>query len=164
MTPRKFFVGRTVGFFVLVIIALGIYIYKTYINPRLDNTTPITNDSEVIKTKEPVFSWRYEIDDSLNGDGLPQTNVYLDVSYSNRKIDKLIATVPGGCNDLPDKEKDSAPNSVVAQCYAAGYGDLFKIIKGSNAYLVMRKVFEEASPDYNPKPQEYEVVYEVPLI
>jgi hypothetical protein len=165
MKPCTFFGGRAVGFLALIALSLCFLLYKTYNKESqsgLVATTPEPNIEDIKGT--PVFSWKYEADDSLNGDGLPQTNVYLEVSYSSlEKTSRLIATVPGSCNDLPDREKDSALNSSVAQCYAAGYGDLFKVIKGERSFMVMRKVFEEASPEYDPPVQPYKVVLEIPL-
>ncbi len=156
MTLKNFFVGRAVVFGILIIVGLGIFAYKTYSNPEQSADIPVNIEA-------PVFTWKYEADDSLNPDGLPQTNVYLEVSYSGKKMSTLIATTPGSCNDLPDVEDDSVPNSAVAQCYAAGYGDLFKVTIGNNSYLVMHKVFEEASPEYDPVVQQYEVVAEFPF-
>lgn len=145
-----------------ILFATGIFFYGTHTGSPA--VIPPTATPPIVTISEPVFSWRYEADDSLNGDGLPQTNVYLETSYSSlKKTSKLVATVPGSCNDLPDREKDSALNSSVAQCYAAGYGDLFKITKGERSYLVMRRVFEEGSPEYNPPVQPYKVVLEIPL-
>ncbi len=145
-----------------ILLATSIFFY----NVRTSSPTvipPMITSLVVTTAIEPVFTWRYEADNSLNGDGLPQTNVYLDASYSGKKVSKLIATVPGSCNNLPDKEKDSVLNSSVAQCYAAGYGDLFKVTKGDHSYLVMRKIFEEASPDDTPPVEEYKRVTEFPF-
>lgn len=165
MKPHTFFGGRAVGFLVLVVLGLCFFLYKTYSKESQRVPVVVTPEPHTGDIKEaPVFTWKYEPDDSLNGDGLPQTNVYLETSYSSlKKTSKLVATVPGSCNDLPDREKDSAINSSVAQCYAAGYGDLFKITKGERSYLVMRRVFEEGSPEYNSPVQPYKVVLEIPL-
>lgn len=165
MKPCTFFGGRAVGFLVLIALGLCFFLYKTYNKESQSAVVVTTPEPNVDDSKgAPVFRWKYEADDSLNGDGLPQTNVFLEASYSSlKKASKLIATVPGSCNDLPDREKDSAPNSSVAQCYAAGYGDLFKVIKGERSYVVMRKVFEEGSPEYDPPVQPYKVVLEIPL-
>lgn len=143
----------------LIIIGLGIFFYKTIRDSSQNNkTTPVA-----MTQTPPVFTWKYEYDETVNLDGLPQTNVCLEAVYEGKVMSKFIATVPGGCNDLPEKENDSAPNSSVAQCYAAGYGDRFKVTKGKQSYLVMRKVFEEGSPDYTPPVQEYSVVAELPF-
>ena len=116
------------------------------------------------KVEAPVFIWKYEKDDSFNLDGNPKTNVFLEAKYSNGEIqNKLIDTTPGGCNDLPDADKDSVPNSTNIQCYYAGLGYRYKITKGEKLYLVERKTFEEASPNYKPPFNEYKVISEFPL-
>ncbi len=143
-------VGIVVGFF-----AFNNYIYK---QKRGDNTVPglVSSEEEI---EIPVFVWKYEKADSLNLDGFPETHVFLEVRYPNGKIqNKLIDTVPGSCNDLPDKDEDSAPNSTNIQCYYAGLGYVFKVIQGEDSYLVMRKTFEEGLPDYNPPSSQYEIV------
>lgn len=113
---------------------------------------------------DPFFTWRYEEDDSLNLDGNPQTNIFLEVKYSDGIIQsKLIDTTPGSCNDLPDSDEDTVPHSTNIQCYSAGLGYRFKITKGETSYRVERKTFEEALPDYNPSLYEYEVIAEFPL-
>lgn len=116
------------------------------------------------KTKETVFMWRYEKDDSLNPDGVPKTNIFLEVKYPDGKVQsKLVDTTPGGCNDVSERDADSVSNSTNIQCYSAGLGYRFKVTKGDNSYLVKRKKFEEALPNYNPPTYTYEVVSEFPL-
>jgi hypothetical protein len=160
MTSKEFFTGRTIGFVVLIIVGLIYFGYKTYLNR---NPEPSVEIKESTSNIDPIFTWKYEPDDSLNPDGLPQTNVYLEASYDGDVVRKLIFTAPGGCNDLPEKEKDSVPNSTVAQCYAAGYGDLFKITRGEKSFLVMHKIFEEGSPEYTPNETKYTAIAEFPF-
>lgn len=113
----------------------------------------------------PVFTFRFVEDDSLNLDGRPQTNIYLDAKYPDSTVlSKLVDTTPGSCNSLPDSNEDIVPNSSIIQCYSAGLGYRFKITKGRESYLVLRKIFEEALPDYTPPLYEYEVVSEFPLL
>ncbi len=162
MTLKTFFTGRTLIFVLLVIVGGGIFAYQAYLS-RIEPSkavTPVENESE----EPPVFTWKFEEASTLNLDGLPETRIFLQAQYSNEEIiNKLIATVPGSCNELPDADKDSVPGSATVQCYAAGIGDLFKITKGEKSYRVEHKIFEEASPDYNPPSQEYEVITEFPL-
>lgn len=113
------------------------------------------------RTEAPTFSWRFEEADSLNGDGNPNTNVFLNVKYSDGQTDtKLIQVSHGSCNELPDAEKDSLAGTKNVQCYGAGFGFYFKIVKGEKSYQIMKKEFDEGSPDYSPPPQEYKVVAE----
>ncbi len=112
----------------------------------------------------PVFLWKMEDDDTKNGDGNPNTNIFLVLKYSSGEmVSKLIDTVDGGCSVQTDADADSAPGSTVLQCYYAGFGELFKVIKTDSAYQVMKKEFEEGSPDYNPPVQKYKVIAEFPF-
>ncbi len=43
-------------------------------------------------------------------------------------------------------------------CYYAGLGRYYKVVEDRDGYAVQRRVFEEASPDYDPPPQAYETV------
>lgn len=157
----KFFTNRAIVFAVLIIIGLGYFAYKAFIptnNPEVVSNT-IENSNQV-----PVFTWKFEKAESLNLDGIPRTNIYLEAKYLNENIQrKLIDTVDGGCNDLPDSEKDSLLNSTNIQCYYAGLGFRYKIIKSDTAYQVLRKTFEEGSAEYTPPTFNYEVVSEFPF-
>lgn len=251
MTPRKFFIGRTIGFIVLLAIigffAFNNYIYKekqgsgipmepyratlsgtqtclphkdtngpqtlecaigietdagefyaldfnlmSQIPPEIQSgerftasgvITPIerlstdqwqkydvegifsVTDSVIVEGgRDVVFDWIFEEADTLNGDGNPNTNVFLYAKYDDGEVvQKLIQVSHGSCNELPDADADSVPNTTNVQCYGAGFGFTFKITKGENSYLVMKKEFEEGSPDYDPPEQEYKVVSEFPL-
>ena len=162
MTLTKFFVGRTVVIGILLVLGFGVFVYKTYFIAPVNTEVPV--QEPVGTTEPPVFVWKYEKATTLNLDGLPKTNVFLEATYSNGVVErKLIATTDGGCNDLPESDKDSVPTSKDAQCYAAGLGYHFKVTKGSLSYLVQKKRFEEASPDYTLPTSVYEVVGEFSL-
>lgn len=134
----------------IVIIIAGVLVYNYYTQPK----------STLLS-----FTWNYEPAASLNLDGLPNTNVFLEAVYSNQEVvRKLIATVPGGCNDLPDTEPDNALNSKTAQCYSVGLGYRFKVITGEQSYLVQQKEFEEGLPDYAPPETQYKTVSEFSLM
>lgn len=137
---------------ILFCIVLILYVLKK--NPVEEN--PVVNTDE-----PPVFVWQYQEAKTLNGDGNPETDIFLEVKYPNGKIQtKLIDTTPGSCNDLPNLEPDTLLNTTNIQCYSAGLGYRYKIIKGENSYLVERQTFEEGLPDYNPPSYKYEVVDE----
>lgn len=169
MTLRNFFVGRAVVLCVLLIIGLGVWGYMNYFSAA-ENTEvntvvpqPIVQQ-ENTNTEPPTFAWKYAVADSLNGDGNPETNVFLEAKYPGGAVEtKLVDTTPGSCYDLPDAEKGSVAGTTTIQCYHAGLGYTFKITKGEKAYLVKRKTFEEGSPDYIPPETEYETVSEFPL-
>lgn len=164
MKLENFFKGRVIGFGVLLVFLLIFFIIKTYFsNPKEVVISPEILDST--KSEAISFDWKYEKSDSLNLDGNPNTNVLLEIKYENGIIqNKLIDTVPMGCNILPDtKEEIIAPNSTITQCYGAGLGYWYKITKGNDSYKVERKTFEEALPDFEPPLYQYEVISEFPV-
>lgn len=158
---------------VIIVIAAAFFAYRTYFSNSLETPIEIVNEipSATGTTSgagnvssagtPPAFAWSFEQDDSLNADGLPQTNVYLTAKYADRRsVSKLVATAPGSCNELPDFKGVKLASTKAIQCYAAGYGDIFKIVKGDSSYLIQRKEFEEGSPEYNPPVQPFKTVAE----
>lgn len=173
MNIRKFCTGRTIGLIIVLVgmgIVAGFYAFNNYIYKEKQGDSEISEhyiDSAQVegKAQTPTFVWQYENADSLNLDGLPQTNIFLEVKYpTGVTLRKLIDTTPGTCNSLPDSDIDSVLGSSNIQCYSAGLGYRFKITTGKKSYLVERKTFEEASPDYNPPPYKYEIISEFPLL
>lgn len=123
------------------------------------DSVQVENDAKV-----PSFAWKFVPAISLNLDGNPETNIFLEAKYEDGTVqNKLIDTTPGSCNDLPDTEDDSLPNTTNIQCYSAGLGYKFKITKGESSYLVQRLTFEEGQPDYVPPLYLYEVIAEFPF-
>jgi hypothetical protein len=112
------------------------------------------------------FTWRFETAPTSD-DGMPRTQIFLDATYTNNKtLSKEIGTVSGSCNevDLSTTDKDMVSGSSKIQCYAAGLGYWFKITKENDSYVIVRKMFEEASPDYTPPAYQYERVTTLPLL
>lgn len=170
MTPRKFFVGRTVGLILLSVVLAVVFIYRNNFSSvpaeNEDMTTEQTQQPEENTTpaKPAVFAWRFTEANTLNLDGNPNTNVYLSATYTNGETEeKLIDTTAGSCNEIPDMAEDIAHNSTMIQCYAAGLGYYFKVTEAENGYRVERKTFEEATPDYEPPAYLYEVIAEFSL-
>lgn len=145
-------------FIVFVGLALGFYALNNHIYNEKQGDAPS------VSTEPPTFSWRFENADTVNGDGNPNTNVFLDAKYDDGEgigqISQLIQVSHGSCNELPDADADTLAGTTNVQCYGAGLGFTFKIIKGDKSYLVMKKEFDEGSPDYNPPAQEYKVIAE----
>lgn len=159
---KKFFTSRAIALSLLLLFGLTILIYKRYVtSPNINEVSEATVQEQIQNSGLPVFVWKYEKDDSLNPDGQPNTNIFLEAKYPSGITEtKLIDTTPGSCNDLPESDIDTVPGSTNIQCYSAGLGYTFKITKGENSYIIKRKIFEEASPEYNPPLQEYQVVSE----
>jgi len=162
MTPRKFFVGRAIGFLILIVVGLAYFIYTDYFSaPATLNENE--GEGNVSDANPVVFAWKFEEADSLNLDGAPNTNIFLAITYSNDAVEnKLIDTTPGSCNELPDTEEEIVTNSTMIQCYSAGLGHRYKITRDVDSYLVERKTFEEALPNHTPPLYEYEVIAEFP--
>lgn len=165
--------SRKIKLFVIfaIVFTVGFFAYTYFftnktVDPASDQVgeTSLLQERENTEAEPPTFVWSFAEDDSLNLDGMPQTNVLLNATYSDGEaISKLIDTTPGGCNELPEAAEDSVAGSAVVQCYSAGLGYRYKITEGDISYLVWRKTFEEALPDHTPPPYEYEVVAEFPL-
>lgn len=144
------------------IISITLHRRHSYIPPVPVAQTPAEQNTNITP---PTFTWRYEEATALNLDGLPKTNVFAIATYSNGKIEtKLVDTPDGSCNDLPDSTEPHAPHSTVTECYAAGFGEYYKVVKGDTSYQVMKKEFEEGSPEYNPPEQQYKLIAEFPFI
>lgn len=151
MNLRDFFVGRAAVIGLLVLIGLCLFAYKTYAPAPAEETPQPAEPAG-----PPAFSWRFEDADSLNPDGNPETRVLLDVTYADgSKETRLVDTTHASCNELPETEAG------IIQCYGAGLGYRFRIIESGSRYLVQRKTFEEASPEYEPPAYEYETVLEL---
>lgn len=165
MTPRNFFMGRALVLAVLLVFGLLFFILKIYVfDAKNEVVTPLPVVEDVQNGKVASFNWRYESAQTLNLDGNPNTNVFLEVIYENGVVkDKLIATTPMSCNVLENSKEIIAPNSSVTQCYGAGLGYVFKVTKGENSYFVERKTFEEALPDVKPAVYQYETILEFPF-
>lgn len=155
MTTKEFFTGRAIVFTVLLVLIGGLVVYQSSSVPQGTET----------QHEAVVFVWSYEKANSNDLDGFPNTNVVLAVTYSDGSvIRRVVDTTPGGCNELSDERAaDSVAGLETTQCYSAGGGHLYKVTKGSDAYQVQRKAFEEGQPDYTPPEYQYEVIAEFPL-
>jgi hypothetical protein len=156
MTLRNFFVGRTIVFILVLMVLGAVYLYAS--------SDPVERIPEAgIATEKEVtaFAWVHEADESLRADGQPQTNISVEVKYTDGTAARhFIHTVPMSCSVLEEQGSDSVATSTL-QCYAAGLGYRYKISKGNVSYLVYQKAFEEALPDQKPIDYEYHVVGEI---
>lgn len=105
---------------------------------------------------KPTFTWSYR---SSEKSGIPQTEVILSATYENGMSEThTIDQIEGSCNEYEPKDANAYERSTMIICYYAGLGRYYKVVEGTGGYTAERKVFEEASPDYDPPQQEYEVV------
>jgi len=146
---------RIVTVLVTLIVAIVIYVAITQ-----------HKSADIPQAPLETFTWRYQAG-ALNLDGIPGTKIFLDATYVNGKVlSKEIDEVGGSCNEITPSEEDGdmVEGSDKIQCYGAGLGQWFKLTKGENSYLVLRKTFEEALPDYTSPSYQYESVAEFPIV
>lgn len=111
---------------------------------------------EDVPQGEPIFTWVYATDESGE---IPRTKISLRAMYFDGvSRTKEIDTVDGTCNVYPSPETDVYPKSEQIICYYAGLGHYFKIVAQDGKYLVQKRTFEEASPDYTPPVTNFETI------
>jgi hypothetical protein len=104
----------------------------------------------------PTFTWSY---DRREVDGIPKTTVSLTAKRGNATPEtKAVDTVEGDCNASDSPDADAVAGSTMITCYYAGLGRVFKVVQSGSGYAVQRKIFEEASPDYDPPAPAFETV------
>lgn len=138
----------------ILLLAIGaFYLFQNEeAEPVVAEPTPIVEEN----LGEPTFLWSY-----LTGevDSIPMTEISLTATYENGQTNtKLIDGIEGTCNEYPEPDADVYQNSTMIICYYAGLGHYFKIVKENGHYLVQRRVFEEASPDYDPPVEGFETI------
>ncbi|MDQ5883517.1 MAG: hypothetical protein QG654_431 [Patescibacteria group bacterium] len=148
---------------VILVLIIGFFTIR-FLDQKRSAEIRENENTGIVDSNPKSLKWKFEDSDSLNLDGLPNTDVFVEVSYESGETRTLLVdTQSGGCNALDISDKDNALGSKNAQCYGAGLGFTYKITKGEDSYLVKRKQFEEALPGYNPPVTEYEVVLEIPF-
>ncbi len=124
-------------------------------------------ESEEEVSAEPLsgFSWYFAEADTNNPDGNPQTEIYLTANYGNDNlVEKLVDIVDGGCSELEGESyENDVSNTAQVQCYYAGLGQQYRIVESNDSYVVERKLFEEALPDYTPPSSQWETVINFPI-
>ena len=103
-----------------------------------------------------TFSWSYR---TFEEESILYTELSLMAVYEDGTSEKkIIDTVEGSCNSYEDADSDIYERSTMVICYYAGLGHYFKVVAGGNGYEVQRRIFEEASPDYDPPQEPYVTV------
>lgn len=103
------------------------------------------------------FEWVYE--PKGEKDGIPQTTVSLVAHYTDGTSEKKqIDNIEWGCNEYSNPDKDVYLGSKMIICYYAGFGRYYKVVKAGDVYLVQRKEFEEASPEYSPPVEDFKTL------
>ena len=149
--------GKILG--ILVALVLGIALITFAIGLINQSRVQTVQESPVEETTpkgNPRFTWDYTTSEK---DGIPQTAIAITANYPDGSTArKIVDVVEGSCNDYTQSDSDVYPDSTMIICYYAGLGRYYKVMASNGAYLVQRRVFEEASPDYNPPVTGYETV------
>lgn len=150
MTLRDFFLKRAAVFAVLLAL-LGV----AWLLSLLGGNAPQDAGVETADAA-PIFIWSYEPTPDTD---IPRTIITLNAARADGRIEaKEIDVVEGECNEYPDPDADVYADSTMIICYYAGLGRYYKVVEGEGGYLVQRKVFEEASPEYDPPIQQFETI------
>lgn len=143
-------------FIVIALFVAIVLIKNTRTETRVSPTPQDPLPSSVVS-----FKWHFEEARTLNPDGVPQTNVYLLVTYADTTSEqKVIDTVNGSCSDLPGNYPGDISNTGKIQCYSAGLGQQYRITREKSSYRIERKLFEEALPDPSSTVYDWELVTE----
>lgn len=149
---KKVLAGISVALLLLVtaFFALNYYIYWE----KQGSGSPVP--SETTGAGAPTFTWTYA---SSSKDDIPYSTISLAAEYPDGSVQaREIDTVVGDCNEYAEADTDTYENSTMIICYYAGLGHYFKIVEADGTYLVQRKTFEEASPDYTPPIESFKTI------
>jgi hypothetical protein len=126
----------------------------------------VNQNNKMIEESAPIeqvlsattFDWRFSAASTNNLDGNPQTDIFLTVTHSGQTVEQQVDTVDGSCSVLEGEGDALATGGV--QCYAAGFGQQYRVVGDGYVFFVERKFFEEALPEIDPPVYEWEVVSE----
>lgn len=150
---------------ILIVVIMVLIIAMRYHSMRITTPTPPPLDlpmgayekpATTTPLGEPTFTWTYrEFDAEFD----VKSDITLTATYPDgTKHSRMIETIEGGCNEYSSPDKDVYAKSKMIMCYYAGFGRYYKVVKDDAGYAVMRKEFEEGSPDYNPPVQVFKEV------
>ncbi len=140
----------------IAFLVIGFFILNSYIYSEKQTDSPEVERASVILLDNPSFEWVYVESENTE---IPETTISLTAQDSNGSvISKPIDTIAGGCNEYEERDADVYQNSTMIICYYAGLGHYYKVVESGEHYLVKRKVFEEASPEYTPPIEEFETI------
>lgn len=141
----------------LLVLALVSISWYFYAKRSTVDSVP-TPQAETPVLKEASFEWIYTYSSKSD---IPRTGIDLRATYRDGTTEtKHVDDIEGGCNEYEEKDRDTYPKSQMIICYYAGLGRYYKVVKQEHTYLVQRKEFEEASPDYSPPKQEFQTIAE----
>jgi len=140
----------------ILILVIAFFALNSYIYHEKQAESPEIEQPDTLILDNPSFEWVYV--ESFDTE-IPYTNISLTArNPDGSTFTKEIDTIAGGCNEYEEADADAYPKSTIIICYYAGLGHYFKVVESGEQYMVLRKVFEEASPEYDPPVEEFEVV------
>lgn len=135
---------------------LSFYFFTEMRNPTVPTVETVILDEEKEARGAPTFTWSYH---TFEGTDFPVTEISLTAAYEDGSSEtKLIEKIQGSCNDYEDPDQMIYERSTMSMCYYAGYGHYYKVIEELESYAVQRRIFEEASPDYEPPILPFETI------
>jgi hypothetical protein len=136
----------------------GKYRLKAYMYGTDDRVYPfaLSDVFEVYALKGvPSLTWALYTSADPND---PVTSIDVRLRRADgSSVSTIVASVNAYCNE-EDPTADLALDSTQLLCYYAGLGHEFRIIDRNGSYVVQKREFEEASPDYNPPVTGFEDV------
>lgn len=151
----------------IVVVAIGIlvggfYAFNSYIyNEKQAPNDGVPQEEPSVSRGAPTFEWAYR---AFTEDEIPRSEISLIARYENGTVEeKVIDTIQGDCNAYVEPDADVYERSEMIICYYAGLGHYYKVVEAESAYLVQRKIFEEATPDYAPPQEDFETIAEIPF-
>lgn len=151
---------NAVSIFVLIVVSIlgGYYLWSREEGNSVDFVPQMEADALSSQNGEkgsPTFVWQYRAHEGE----IPRTTISLTARYENgEELTKEIDTIEGECNAYDSESENVYTNSSMIICYYAGLGRYYKVVADGSAYAVQRKVFEEASPEYDPPVEVFETI------
>ncbi len=142
----------------IIVIALAFAVVVVGFFTLSPNSNDYTPDLPTTMKGEgaPTFTWSYV---ESEADSITYSEISLTATYENDvTVTKRIDRIEGGCNEYAEPDSDVYEKSQMIICYYAGLGRYYKVVQEADGYVVLRKVFEEGTPDYTPPVEEYQVV------
>lgn len=141
--------------FILFVLLVGGTLYLVFVREK-PSLVPSYVPSSPEATSTPTFTWSYR---TYEDHDIPYTEITLTATYIDGTVErKIIDTIDGSCNTYETTDPDVYSGSTMIICYYAGFGRYYKVIENKGSYLVQRKEFEEASPDYDPPVQSFQTI------
>lgn len=153
---------------IAIFLVLGALAALAHVMRADRDARPVAGDSAALGNEQPAaagsrtsrgaptFAWSYR---SVEGGEIPHSEIYLTARYGDGTQDeRKIDTIEGSCNEYAEPDADIYAKSQMIICYYAGLGRYYKVVEQPEGFEVMRRQFEEGTPDTEPARQPFETV------